>query len=268
MLEPRKLVFAPMLLSILLGILVIGATIVATLGTHWATRKLFGRDAHKDKELASSVLTRIAALHALILALVFAQEMVDYQQLRAESAIEANAIADLYNDALRYGGPDAAQVAEAAREYLDRVITLDWPSLAADRHLARTSWASWEIAYEGALALTPTDERQKSLRDHMLTAVHAISEQRIRREMIGQDEVSALFWFAAIAGLLFSAAALYPYDPEQRSLLLLSMFGGFTGIVLFLIYAFTDPYNPPGSIGPGAFERLQAAIAADSKQGP
>jgi hypothetical protein len=254
-----------MLLSIVIGLLFVGAAVAVTLGTHWATRKLFGRDSHKDKELASSVLTRIAALHALILALVFAQEMVDYQQLRGESATEANAIADLYNDARRFGGPEAIKVADAATEYLDRVITQDWPSLASERHLSRTAWASWETAYENALALSPADERQKSLRDHMLDSVHTISEQRVKREMIGQDEVSALFWFAAIAGLLFSAAAFYPYDPERRSLLLLSMFGAFTGIVLYLIYAFSNPYRPPGAIEPGAFVRLKAAIAADSK---
>lgn len=253
-----------MLFSILIGLLFVGATVAATLGMHWLTRKLFGRDAHKDKELAGSVLTRIAALHALILALVFAQEMVDYQQLRGESATEANAVADLYNDARRFGGADAGKVAVAATEYLDRVITDDWVSLASERHLGRSAWASWELAYETTLALAPKDARESSLRDHMLDSIHVISEQRVKREMIGQDEVSGLFWFAAIAGLLFSAAAFYPYDPERRSLLLLTMFGAFTGIVLYLIYSFSNPYSPPGAIEPGAFIRLKSAIAADA----
>lgn len=252
-----------MLLSILLGLVVIAAAIAVTLSSHWATRKLFGKDAHKDKELANSVLTRIAALHALILALVFAQEMVDYQQLRALSANEANAIANIYNDARRFDGDKVGPVRQAVTDYLDRVITEDWPSLANDELLARGAWRAWENAYEAILALTPTDERQKLLRDHMLSDAHAISEFRVRRESIGRDDVSPLFWFAALAGLIFSSAAYYPYDPERRSILLLSMYGAFTGIVLYLIYAFSNPYHQPGALGPGAFKRLQAAITAE-----
>ena len=48
-------------------------------------------------------MLRISALHALILALVFAQEMSEYQQLKLESAAETNALADIYFDAGRYG---------------------------------------------------------------------------------------------------------------------------------------------------------------------
>lgn len=235
---------------------------LVTFAAYFTMRWLFGRDAHKDKELAASVLTRIAALHALILALVFAQEMVDYQQLRAESVIEADAVADLYNDARRFGGDDGAAIASASRLYTDQVITHDWPSLAVERRLSAEAWASWEVAYEGVLNLKAADARQSSLRDHMLSAIHRISEQRTRREMVGQDEASTMFWFAAISGLLFSAAAYYPYDPERRSVLLLGMFGAFTGIILFLIYAFSDPYNAPGFVGPGPFERLKTMIAA------
>lgn len=252
-----------MLVSILIGLLFVGGAVTATFAAYFAMRWLLGRDVHKDKELAASVLTRIAALHALILALVFAQEMVDYQQLRTESATEANAIADLYNDARRYGGPQAPVIRSAAASYLDRVIEDDWQSLATHRRLAQAAWSSWSDAYETVLSLKPADERQASLREHMLSAIHTISEQRVKREMVGQDEVSGLFWFAALSGLLFSAAAYYPFDPERRSLMLLSMFGMFTGIVLYLIYAFSDPYRPPGALHPGAFERLKAAIAAD-----
>lgn len=248
--------------AILIALGFVGGAVALTFSAYLTMRFLLGRDAHKDKELAASVLTRIAALHALILALVFAQEMVDYQQLRTESAIEANAVSDIYNDANRAAAPNSPEIAGAMIEYLRRVISDEWLSLAKERRLAESAWLEWEKAYEATLTIEPSDDRQAALREHMLSAIHTISEQRVKREMIGQDEISGLFWFAAISGLLFSAAAYYPYDPERRSVLLLSMFGGFTGIVLFLIYALSNPYNSPGALRPGAFERLQEAIAA------
>ena len=90
--------------DVMTGFIFVIATIGLTLGCYFVMRWLTGGDPEaKDRDLASSVIFRISALHGLILALVFAQEMVEYQQLRFESTIEANAIADIYNDARRYG---------------------------------------------------------------------------------------------------------------------------------------------------------------------
>ncbi len=37
---------------------------------------------------------------------------------------------------------------------------------------------------------------------------------------------------------------------------LLSVYGGFSGLVLFVIFAFSDPFSTPGKLEPVAFERL------------
>jgi hypothetical protein len=252
------------MVAFLYGLLFVAISIGMALASYFIARWITGGDPDKnDRELAGSILVRISALHALILALVLAQEMVDYQSLRSESAVEANAIADLYNDAARFDPVEGAGIREAARNYLNQVVDTEWASLARERRLAQSAWAHWEQAYAGVLDLKPGNERQASLRDHMLESVHTISEQRVKRESNGQDSLSALFWFAAVAGLIFSAIGYYPFRPEPRSLFLLSMYGAFTGIVLFLIYAFSNPYQPPGALKPGAFERLQDRIAAD-----
>ncbi len=92
-----------MLVEIPLGIVFVGGTVCLTLAAYLLMRWFTGKDATgRDREFAGSIATRIAALHALILAFVFAQEMVEYQQLRISSATEANALADVYNDIARY----------------------------------------------------------------------------------------------------------------------------------------------------------------------
>jgi hypothetical protein len=253
-----------MILDGLLGLLFVGGTVAVTLGAYFLMRLAVRHDAERDKELAASVLTRIAALHALILALVFAQEMVDYQQLRLEGATETNAIADIYNDAKRYDPVLGQPIREDVSDYLNVVIRDEWSTLAVQRRLDPAAWALWENIYEYVLDLEPTTERQRGLREHMLEKVHDISEQRTKREMIGQDSLGAFFWFAATSGLIFSAVAFYPFAPEPRSLLLLSLYGGFTGVVLFMIFAFSNPYRAPGFLPPGAFERLQQHIKSDA----
>lgn len=249
--------------STILGIAFIGGTILLTLGSYLAMRFVTGGDPEgKDHELASSVVVRIAALHGLILALVFAQEMIEYQQLKNESAIEADAIADAYYDAERYGLEQGFAIQQALSGYLRVVINQEWAELGSTGELSQTAWDQWDVAYRAVLDLVPATGRQTSLRDHMLRQMQAIAEVRVKRDNHGPDSINLMFWFAAVSGVILVAFGYYPYAPERRSLMLLSVVGAYTGIVLFLIYAFSNPYSPPGALTPGAYERLQKQISA------
>lgn len=123
--------------STILGTAFIGGTILLTLGSYLAMRFITGGDPEgKDHELASSVVVRIAALHGLILALVFAQEMIEYQQLKNDSATEADAIADVYYDAERYGLEQGLAIQQALSGYLRVVIKQEWAELGSSGELS------------------------------------------------------------------------------------------------------------------------------------
>ena len=134
-------------------------------------------------DLAGSVLTRIAGLHALILALVFAQEMLSYEELKTENATEANAVADVYFDAARYGdGAAEHKIQDALFSYVRIVIDQEWGQLDDSGHLLQPAWDAWDAAYQGVLDLEPATGRQKSLREHMLDQAHVIATTRVKRE--------------------------------------------------------------------------------------
>ncbi|HEY4199181.1 MAG TPA: hypothetical protein VGM83_01345 [Devosiaceae bacterium] len=252
----------PDLDDILFGLAFILGTIVLSLLIYAAARRIAGNDVPpRHREMAGTMVVRIGALHALILALVFAQEMVDYQKLRSETATEVNAIADVYNDAARYGAVVQVPIQQALSRYVGIVVEKEWHSLGTTGELAQEAWNAWEEAYDLVLDIIPTSLRETSLRDHMLADIHAISESRSLREGDRADSLAGMFWFAAIAGVILIAIGHYVYPPERHVLVLLSLFSAYTGIILFLIYGFSNPYRPPAGLPPGAFERFQQEIA-------
>ena len=89
----------------LLGLGLIVATVAAVLVAYFGMRRIMPAEPdERTRDLAASVLFRISALHGLVLALVFASEVVQYQQLGFEIAAEVNAVSDIYYDAaLRRG---------------------------------------------------------------------------------------------------------------------------------------------------------------------
>ncbi|MBZ7924134.1 DUF4239 domain-containing protein [Ensifer adhaerens] len=252
-----------MIVEIVLGALFIFGTVGLTLAAYFLMRLIMGGEAEgHEKELASSIIFRVAALHGLILALVFAQEMLEYQQLKYEMATEAGAVADIYYDAERYGETFKAPIQQAMSAYVAQVIDGEWQSLGDKGRLSKEAWAHWDRAYQHVLNLVPADKRQESLRSQMLERLHDISQSRTKRESNVADSIDSIFWFAALAGIIFIALAYYSFPPMPRNLLLLCLFGAYTGIILFLIYAFSNPYQPPAALAPGPLERVQQQIGA------
>lgn len=240
----------------LIGIAITLATVAAILSVHFAVRQIMRPDPEeRTRDLAGSVLFRISALHGLVLALVFASEVVEYNQIDFESAVEVNAISDAYYDADRYGD-EAQAVREALREYLRIVPFEEWDSLGADSTLSSQAWAQWDAAYNAVLDLEPSTERQTDLRANMLRKVHAIAENRDLREHHAKSSLGVLFWAAALAGVLLLSVGYYPFPPTRDNLILLSVFGSYTGFILFTIFAMSNPYSAPAALEPVLFLEL------------
>lgn len=249
------------LLTFGLGILFVAGAAGLTLLGYGLMRAVAGEPRESQtKDLAGSVVFRISALHGLILALVFAQEMVEFQQLKYESAVEVNALADVYFDADRYGTKSERVIQDAVYSYVNTVISEEWDHLGQTGRVSGKAWGEWDIAYNAALNLAPTNDRERSLRDHMLSQIHVIAETRVKRENHGSATVDMMFWFAAISGVIFIALAYYTFPRSRVNLTLIGLFGGFTGLILFFIYAFQNPYSPPGTFRPAAYERLLAQL--------
>jgi hypothetical protein len=243
--------------DILIGCVFVGGAVAIALGTYFITRMIAGRLEHeRTSDLAGSVTFRVAGLHALIVALIFAQEMVNYQSLRNGFLEEATAVADIFFDLERYEAGKADDVRVLLARYVDTVVEDDWRELAENRHVSGAGYTLFESVYNAILDLQPQDLRQETLRDHMVARVHAITTYRQARTNAARDGILPLFWLAATAGLVLVSAPYFIYPPTPLHLSLLTVFAAYTGLVLFIIYAFTDPFSAPGAVQPTAFMHL------------
>ncbi|MDB5527177.1 MAG: hypothetical protein JWR51_280 [Devosia sp.] len=247
--------------DIFIGVLFIGGTIALSLAVYFVARlAVRNRPMDKHPEMASAMVTRIGALHGLILALVFAQEMANYQRLEVQMANEASAVADVFNDAGRYDPVALASVRSNMVDYLGFVVDAEWAALGRGENLDAQAWSAWEAAYSSVLDLTPHTGREASLRDHMLAQLHAIASARDLRELNGTGSLIGLFWFAALSGVVLIAVGYYSYQPQRHNLVLMSLFSAYTGVILFLIYAFSNPYSAPGVLRPDPLIELRGEL--------
>ena len=238
-------------------------TVALVLAVYFLARWLFPAAAEEEnRDLAGSVIFRISALHGLILALVFAQEIVSFHSLEREAVHEASALADIYNDIRRFDTPQQGAMQGAVRGYAELVVAEEWTRLGRDGALAGAAWAQWERMYEIALDLPVDTARRAALRDRMLEDIDDIAHIRDSRGSHAHSTGLTPFWFAAVSGVVLISLAYFHFAPSMLNLTLLSVFGAYTGIIMFLIYAFSNPFDDPGSIDPGIISQF-LALAQD-----
>lgn len=240
------------------AVLAVGLTVLLALVPYALARRYFlARGEVLSNELAGSVLVRISALHALILALVFAQELVNLRDISTAASREAVMVGDIYFDLGRYGQPEiTTPIREDIALYAHIVLTEEWPQMAETRRLSGKAWQAWESAYGGILGLEPADPRQEVLRDIMVADIREISGLRRARENAGLTGVHGLFLAAAVLGVVMTAVTLYPHPPSRQTHFLISVFAAYTGLIIFFVLAFAHPYHAPGKVTPVGFEQI------------
>ncbi|SDZ11399.1 Protein of unknown function [Jannaschia faecimaris] len=232
--------------------------VLLALGSYWLARRVLGPLAVAEtRELAGSVLFRIAALHGLVLALVFAQELGSIRDVKVAAAREAAMLGDVYYDSIRY---EAEEETQPVRHHLARYATIvaeeEWAALSSTGRLTASAWAEWEAAYGAILDLEPRTLRQERLLSIMIDDIRQLSELREARENAVLSGPPWLFLMAALSGVALISAAYFTWTPSPLNLTLLSGFAGYTGLIIYFIVAFANPYAPPGETRPLAFERF------------
>lgn len=239
------------------GLLIIGGTILISIATYAVARVLLiSRSASETKDLAGSVIFRVSALHGLILALVFAQELINLTHVKETTSREGALIGDVFFDLKRY---DDAATIDARRDlaaYTAAVLGNEWETLARHKSLSGEAWGHWEAVYHAILDLEPQTLRQEDLRRIMLTHIREISSLRRARENAAATGANPLFVTAALIGVILTAISYFTFPPSKVNILLLSIFGAYTGLVIFFIVAFANPYLEPGAVEPVGLQKI------------
>lgn len=244
--------------SLLIALLFVAIAISLVLFPYFLTRKLvaFNGDTDRTYDAASAVAFRIAALHGVILALVYAQELTDFQSIRTVLTEEAVALADVFYDAGRYGGPQSEAIQRDLADYTALVVNQEWDMLGRGAGLSPEAGQRWNDTYLTLLDLAPASARQNFLADRMLKRVTDIARFRQLRLSTATDGFSYIFWAPALIGTMLVAVPFCVFPPTRANLMLLCLFATYSGIILFFIFAFDNPFSVPGRLDPEPFQYL------------
>ncbi|KIT16053.1 DUF4239 domain-containing protein [Jannaschia aquimarina] len=247
----------PGLPPLVAGPLVVALVVAGALASYAIAHKALAHRADEDtRDLAGSVVFRIAALHGLVLALVFAQELAGIGAVREATAREATLVGDIFYDLRRYDAETTEQAQEAIARYAGLVVEEEWAALGRAGTLSPDAWGAWDETYALILDLAPATPRQERLSEILLRDIRELSALREARAEAARAGVSGLFIVTALVGVMLTAAAYFTFPPTALNLTLIGAFAGFSGLIIHFVVAFANPYVRPGHAPPHGFERF------------
>lgn len=244
------------------GLIFFFATFAATFGSYALMRAALKPHITPDtRGIAETTMFRIAALHGLILALVFAQELSNIYNLKSTVDREANELGSIVRNLDRFdssGGSDrrTTQIKTDIAGYVRATIDTEWASLDDTRRLSRSVDARWDSVYQSLLDLPASGSAQTWLRERMLTSIEAVGVERKTREIAAATDINPIFWVVAFSGIISLAVCFFAYPPTRTTIAVLTVYTFYSALVLFIIKLSDYPFSTPGLVPPTSLEIL------------
>jgi hypothetical protein len=241
--------------------------IAAALGPYFLLRRLFATRSSDDSQtMATSIIVRLGALHALILALVFAQEQLNYIEVRHTIADEAAATADVYYEIGYYEGADTGEIKANLARYVQTVIEEEWTLLRYGM-LSDEAWRHYSKVNHAIINLAPSSPADIEIRKQCLEDWDDVSIFRRSRELAANHTVPMFFWIIAILGFFCVSMPYYAFAPSGVNILALTIFAVYNGLVFFFIVNISNPFAGPAPIDATVFQHLFSEDMREFLQG-
>ena len=224
--------------------------------------RLFRNRVDERSQTIAIVLFRaLVLLLGLMLSMNFVATRGEYVKIQNSVDLEAREVRELYSDLYRYGTDESKLLENKLREYIKVVIEEEWPTLAQGKLFIKP----WELFIEfedGIINLKTETAEQKILKQRLIKDIDQLSDQRNVRIVAGNV---AMPWFLVVVliGFLISTFMFSVQPPKFITLIFLSLYAAFIGLVLYSIIALNQPYKGLTNVSVEPLQIVYDAIKAD-----
>ncbi len=244
--------------------LLLGAIAVVFFGLSLLARRLLGqREAHHNSWAAT--LSYIATAYGVVIGFSILFLFGQYADAKQAVGDEATSIGTAYEQASLFP-QSQPRIQHALICYARAVPDHDWPALAAHRGGSKEVDAAF---HDLVISVGPDDEPpvgalHAATATNLVSQIGNISTARETRLVAGITELPIMLWILLVGGGAFVTITIFVVTlPAGRGTQagLVSMTAAFTGVMLLIVIALSDPFGPGGGrLTPQLIQETEAAM--------
>lgn len=248
-----------------LGLMIVGATIAATLGGFILIHKIWpGARSDISPDMVIAFVGVVCAFHSLLLAFSAVLVWQDFQDSEQAVSVEANTMEDVYRDLGIYGGAQATLARETLIDYVRAVVNDEWPLMAGGKSSEKAQ-ALVDRVFEYAGALDPQSPREQVIFGEIFRHLNELMNNRHERLRDSQSAMPSLFWAVVLIATALLIAYLGMLPMTKDNLLMIGGMAAAMGLIFFFIIAFDHPFAGDASVEPEPLIEILQHFGGDAK---
>ena len=240
---------------ILFIILIIGFCLIVYFAFHYLIRK------HLESEslLVGDFFFRFTAgILAFILSITYANQRINYQNLKTSIEIEAVKLVDIHLDLRLYNTEESRLIQVKIRDYISFTADDKWESIQNDPFFSEPVLRYRDI-YEDISKLETETPLQTRLIGKMLSNMDEVMNA-LQTKIFATSLNSKHLIYTSFFGLIGLMLLFSVNSPSLMKIVFLSTYLAFIGVIIYFIIMMDNPFIGPLQIDSSPFILLQETI--------
>jgi hypothetical protein len=219
-------------------------------------KKYLSPHIEKQHEKIGRLLFRVtASLIAFLISLSYANERVAQSKIMDTLEQEASLIGVAYLLLEEFDSQETEQISSKLTEYISYTIDDKWEAINSDPYYS-SGTQSLREAYSMVLSLTPSSRKEQIIQTELLGSFDRIIQLMQVRIYSNPILMPNLIYILCI-GMVFMWIFYSVYKIDVISLGFISLYNLFLGVLLYFVFALSNPLTGPMKINAHAFEIIQ-----------
>ena len=243
-------------------LVVLGCTL-ASLIFVWVLNRVWPAERRRDhNDIIGWQVGVLGTTYAVILGFMLYAVWTSFQDANVNAETEANCLVSVFRAANGLPAEQRDQVHKLARQYVDIVITQEWPTMAGG-DFGYAGHQTIEQLWSAVLQTKPDSFGQQTAMNLALTEIDSMTEHRRLRQLQSQSKLPAILWIVLIVGGIITMLSSCMFGIDNLILHALQVVS-LTLLLSLILVAIADidrPFQGVVHVHPSGFERARQTFA-------
>lgn len=215
-------------------------------------------------KIAQSLFALLGATVGVFIGFLLNQAQSNFQSAAGLVASEASQINNLDRLLLRFGDSYAIEIRSQLTQYLESIITKEWPQLMLEQGSIDTHML-WRSISQKLFKLDPVTPKQVAIYSDILNVAEGISEAREVRIDRSAQKLPSIFWIAISFIFIGVSSITSLVMPGNELEFARTVFPVIYGSLLGLLIIFDQPFKGGTSVKSTALKKVLDSIKTRSE---
>ena len=239
------------------SVIVILSVIAAWIGLFVFDRFVHVSVRSRHNDVAGFIIAIIGVVYAVLLAFIAVAAWASFDSASRVVQQEANLVGNLYRDSIAIDEPARGQMRQALSDYLDIVITREWPAQQAgdvDTH----AWKAVETLHTTITGIDAKTLGQSVVEAEMLRTLNELYNARRSRLSAATDGIPETIWWILCLGGMITVAFTFFFGMPSMAMhyAMTGVLAASMALVIVLIVTLDWPFRGTVSVTAEPFKAV------------